>query len=213
MAARIEDGQTVPLDSGSTTLEVAKRLTARGLTIVTNDLRIGLEVANRQPGHLVVRRGELLPACIRCMARRRCVIWPTSASRSPCSCRLGDGRRGLQLQRPRGRAQSKMREISSRSFSSPTPQVLPRVPQQGVRPGITSTSSRPTPGSARKVAGWFTIPVERQPRRGPGGHRPAPLSHTASAPRRRRHPPRGRAVYPAGRTIQAPARLPLACTL
>ena len=37
-------------------------LTARGLTIVTNDLRIGLEVANRQLGHLVMLGGELLPS-------------------------------------------------------------------------------------------------------------------------------------------------------
>ena len=61
MADRILDGQTVLLDSGSTTLEVARHLHAERLTVVTNDLRIGLEVAERQSGHLVFIGGELLP--------------------------------------------------------------------------------------------------------------------------------------------------------
>jgi DeoR/GlpR family transcriptional regulator of sugar metabolism len=61
MADRILDGQTVLLDSGSTTLEVAKHLNHSRLTVVTNDLRIGIEIANRQTAHLVFIGGELLP--------------------------------------------------------------------------------------------------------------------------------------------------------
>ena len=62
MADRIMDGQTVLLDSGSTTLEVARNLRAERLTIVTNDLRIGFEVADRKSAHLVFIGGELLPS-------------------------------------------------------------------------------------------------------------------------------------------------------
>ncbi|WP_448231153.1 DeoR/GlpR family DNA-binding transcription regulator [Microbacterium lacticum] len=61
MAERIQDGQTVLLDSGTTTLEVARALGRRRLTILTNDLRIGLEVANNTNAHLVFVGGELLP--------------------------------------------------------------------------------------------------------------------------------------------------------
>lgn len=61
MAHRILDHQTVLLDSGSTTLEVAKHLTARQLTVVTNDLLIGATIAERQNAHLVFIGGELLP--------------------------------------------------------------------------------------------------------------------------------------------------------
>ncbi|MBJ2119450.1 DeoR/GlpR transcriptional regulator [Arthrobacter sp. MSA 4-2] len=61
MADKILDGQTILLDSGSTTLEVAKHLKHSRLTVVTNDLRIGVEIAERQSAHLVFIGGELLP--------------------------------------------------------------------------------------------------------------------------------------------------------
>lgn len=62
MAERIGNGQTVLLDSGSTTLEVARHLAGHsGLTIITNDLRIGVEIASHDDTHLVVLGGELLP--------------------------------------------------------------------------------------------------------------------------------------------------------
>lgn len=61
MAERILPGQTVLLDSGSTTLEVARCLRARQLTVVTNDLLIGTAVAELQNAHLVFIGGELLP--------------------------------------------------------------------------------------------------------------------------------------------------------
>lgn len=61
MASKILDGQTVLIDSGSTTLEVARHLTNSRLTVVTNDLRIGLEIAKKPAIHLVFIGGELLP--------------------------------------------------------------------------------------------------------------------------------------------------------
>lgn len=61
MADRILDGQTVLLDSGTTTLEVARHLASSRVTIVTNDLRIGMVVAQQQSANLVFIGGELLP--------------------------------------------------------------------------------------------------------------------------------------------------------
>ncbi|WP_426184888.1 DeoR/GlpR family DNA-binding transcription regulator [Microbacterium sp. TWP3-1-2b2] len=64
MADRILDGQTVLLDSGTTTLEVAKHLSSSRNTIVTNDLKIGMVIAERQSAHLIFIGGELLPTDI-----------------------------------------------------------------------------------------------------------------------------------------------------
>ncbi len=61
MADRILDGQTVLLDSGTTTLEVARHLHSSRVTIVTNDLRIGSVIAEKQSANLVFIGGELLP--------------------------------------------------------------------------------------------------------------------------------------------------------
>lgn len=60
MAHRILDGQVVLLDSGTTTLEVAKHLTSQRLTVVTNDLRIAMVIAERRNAHLVFIGGELV---------------------------------------------------------------------------------------------------------------------------------------------------------
>lgn len=61
MAERVLEGQTVLLDGGTTTLEIARNLAQRRLTVVTNDLRIGMEIAQRRSAHLVFIGGELLP--------------------------------------------------------------------------------------------------------------------------------------------------------
>jgi DeoR/GlpR family transcriptional regulator of sugar metabolism len=51
------------MDSGSTTLEVARALRAhRGMTVITNDLRVAAEVANQGDVRLIVLGGEALPA-------------------------------------------------------------------------------------------------------------------------------------------------------
>lgn len=57
----VGDGDSVLLDSGSTTHQLAIALSARrDLTIVTNDLRIGRLVADYPGVHLLVTGGELL---------------------------------------------------------------------------------------------------------------------------------------------------------
>lgn len=61
MAARILEGQTILLDGGTTVLEVAKHLDCHRVTVVTNDLRVGLEIARKRSMHLVFIGGELLP--------------------------------------------------------------------------------------------------------------------------------------------------------
>jgi DeoR/GlpR family transcriptional regulator of sugar metabolism len=61
MADRIRDGQVVLLDSGTTTLEVAKALRNTQLTVVTNDLRIGMAISAKPRIQLVFIGGELLP--------------------------------------------------------------------------------------------------------------------------------------------------------
>jgi DeoR/GlpR family transcriptional regulator of sugar metabolism len=63
VAHRIGPGQSVLLDSGSTTLEVAKALALHiGLTIVTNDIRVANEVAGHSSSRLIVVGGERLPS-------------------------------------------------------------------------------------------------------------------------------------------------------
>jgi DeoR family transcriptional regulator, aga operon transcriptional repressor len=62
-ASRVRDGDTVILDSGSTTYEVATRLRDRHqLTVITNDLRIAKYVATMPDTRLLVTGGELLGA-------------------------------------------------------------------------------------------------------------------------------------------------------
>ncbi len=61
MAERILEGQTVLLDGGTTNLEVARSLNHQGVTVVTNDLRIALEIARKRSLHVVFIGGELLP--------------------------------------------------------------------------------------------------------------------------------------------------------
>lgn len=61
MAERILEGQTVLLDGGSTCLEVARNLDHSRLTVVTHDLRVGLEISTRPQINLVFIGGELLP--------------------------------------------------------------------------------------------------------------------------------------------------------
>nr|WP_280421837.1 DeoR/GlpR family DNA-binding transcription regulator [Nocardia carnea] len=61
VAARIHDGDTVILDSGSTTYEVAVALRHRNeLTVITNDLRIAEYVAGLHRFRLLVPGGEVL---------------------------------------------------------------------------------------------------------------------------------------------------------
>ena len=59
-ASMVQNGETVILDNGSTTYQVAMELRKRqNLTIITNDLMIGLLIA-RQPGNRLHMTGGLL---------------------------------------------------------------------------------------------------------------------------------------------------------
>ncbi|MGH9086961.1 MAG: DeoR/GlpR family DNA-binding transcription regulator, partial [Acidimicrobiales bacterium] len=60
-AGLVSDGDSLVLDSGSTTFAVAAALTAReGLTVATNDLRIAHLLAGRGGVRLLVTGGQLL---------------------------------------------------------------------------------------------------------------------------------------------------------
>ena len=62
MAERIYEGQTVLLEGGTTCLEVARHLHHARLTVVTNDLMVGLEISRKPQINLVFIGGELLPS-------------------------------------------------------------------------------------------------------------------------------------------------------
>jgi len=63
VAEIVPHGSSLLIDSGSTTLEVAKALRChRGMTVITNDLRVAAEVANQGDVRLIVPGGEVLPA-------------------------------------------------------------------------------------------------------------------------------------------------------
>src|SRR5665647_726706 len=62
-AAQIEEGTSAVIDSGSTTLEVARALRGRlGLTVVTDDLRVSAELAGHGDVRLIVTGGEVMPS-------------------------------------------------------------------------------------------------------------------------------------------------------
>src|SRR5262245_38810008 len=60
-AARILDGDSVLLDGGTTTLEVARKLVGRRVQIVTNSLPIATLFANRRETDLVLLGGYVYP--------------------------------------------------------------------------------------------------------------------------------------------------------
>ncbi|MEW1807766.1 DeoR/GlpR family DNA-binding transcription regulator [Pseudarthrobacter sp. NPDC080039] len=62
MAQRLHENQTVLLDGGTTCIEVARHLRRMRLTVVTHDLRVGIELAGNPDVNLVFVGGELLPA-------------------------------------------------------------------------------------------------------------------------------------------------------
>jgi DeoR/GlpR family transcriptional regulator of sugar metabolism len=60
-AARVNDGDTLLLDGGTTTLEVARLLVGRALQIVTNSLPIAQLFASRREADLVMLGGYVYP--------------------------------------------------------------------------------------------------------------------------------------------------------
>ena len=58
-ASLVQDNQTILLDSGTTTLQIARHLQAQNVTVVTNSLAIASELSGRPNVHLVMLGGEL----------------------------------------------------------------------------------------------------------------------------------------------------------
>lgn len=58
-AGLIEEGDIVIFDSGSTTLEVAKNLKQQEVTVLTNDIKISMEMAHKRGVKLMVSGGIL----------------------------------------------------------------------------------------------------------------------------------------------------------
>jgi DeoR/GlpR family transcriptional regulator of sugar metabolism len=60
-AELVEDGQTIAISSGSTTLELARRLVDRRLTVITNALDVASVLLDREGIELVVLGGVVRP--------------------------------------------------------------------------------------------------------------------------------------------------------
>ena len=58
-ASMIETGDTIILDSGTTTLEIAKNITASGITVITNSIDIADILSNKESIELIVTGGTL----------------------------------------------------------------------------------------------------------------------------------------------------------
>lgn len=61
-AELIEEGDVIILDSGSTTLEIANRIKGKNLTVITDDLKIGMTLAEQSGISLIMTGGTLLPS-------------------------------------------------------------------------------------------------------------------------------------------------------
>jgi len=58
-AALIEDGDTIILDSGTTTLQIARYIKAKNITVITNSIDIASELSVRKDIELIVTGGAL----------------------------------------------------------------------------------------------------------------------------------------------------------
>jgi DeoR/GlpR family transcriptional regulator of sugar metabolism len=62
-ASLVEDGESIIIDSGTTTLHIAKNLINRnGITVVTNDMNIAAELRDAQRIKVILTGGELYPS-------------------------------------------------------------------------------------------------------------------------------------------------------
>lgn len=58
-AQLIEQGDIIILDSGSTTMEIAKNINKNDVTVLTNDIKIAMELAKKPDIHVMVCGGSL----------------------------------------------------------------------------------------------------------------------------------------------------------
>ena len=87
-AAMVENGETIAIDTGTTTLELARCLLARtGLTVGTNDLKIAALLEEQSDATIILIGGAVAStapsARWRCRGWRNCgwiaVLWPPMA--------------------------------------------------------------------------------------------------------------------------------------
>lgn len=60
-ASMIEENDVIILDSGTTTLEIAKRIKHKNVTVITNDIIIGMTLVSNNKVTLVMTGGEVVP--------------------------------------------------------------------------------------------------------------------------------------------------------
>ncbi|MDF2502609.1 DeoR/GlpR family DNA-binding transcription regulator [Clostridium sp.] len=58
-ASMIKDGDTIILDSGTTTLEISKNITAKNIIVITNSIDIASELSNKSGVQLILTGGTL----------------------------------------------------------------------------------------------------------------------------------------------------------
>jgi DeoR family fructose operon transcriptional repressor len=58
-ASMIVDGDTIALDAGTTTLSIAKHMTARNITVLTNSVDVAYELAKKQEVEVIITGGTL----------------------------------------------------------------------------------------------------------------------------------------------------------
>lgn len=58
-AKLIKNGDTIVLDSGTTTLEIAKNITAENITVITNSIDIAVELSSKNSIELILTGGSL----------------------------------------------------------------------------------------------------------------------------------------------------------
>jgi DeoR family fructose operon transcriptional repressor len=58
-ASMIEGGDTIALDAGTTTLQIAKHIIAKNITVITNSLDVALELSDREGVEVIVIGGSL----------------------------------------------------------------------------------------------------------------------------------------------------------
>ena len=74
-STKIKDDDVIILDSGSTTLKIAERINRRGLTVITNDLNVGVALADKKKRIAdVQRRRTYTIRLYRGGSRRDCVL-------------------------------------------------------------------------------------------------------------------------------------------
>ncbi|WP_284200117.1 DeoR/GlpR family DNA-binding transcription regulator [Alicyclobacillus sacchari] len=112
---RIAPGQTVLLDGGTTTYQIAKQLSVDGVTVITNSVDIASELTAKAGVHLVVLGGEfrnttarwsarsLNKCCLACMSILPSLgrtVWIRLALRHPIPSRQRPSARWWHVHRP-----------------------------------------------------------------------------------------------------------------